>query len=95
MAQQDLPADNVAAYDRVIATIPGVERKGATMPYTSVNGNMFSFLADTGVLALRLSATDRADFLTDHGTSLHVAHGQPMKEYVGSRPDLGRGPRPS
>jgi hypothetical protein len=49
----------LAAYDRVIGTVAGVVRKGATIPYTSVNGNMFSYLFDEGSLALRLSPADR------------------------------------
>lgn len=38
------PGDKVALYERLVATDPRVERKGVTMPYTSVNGHMFSFL---------------------------------------------------
>ena len=30
-----IPAARLEAYDRLIATRPGVERKGATIPYTS------------------------------------------------------------
>ena len=39
-----IPADRLASYERLISTLPGVDRKGATMPYTAVNGHMFSFL---------------------------------------------------
>lgn len=35
-------------YERLVATIPGVERKGRTLPYTSLNGHMFSFLGEGG-----------------------------------------------
>lgn len=62
--------------------VPGVERKGATLPYTSVNGHMFSFLSDGGTLALRLPATERAGFIERFATTLHQAHGTVMKEYV-------------
>jgi len=58
-----IPAERIEQYDRLIATQPGIERKGATVPYTSVNGHMFSFLSDTGTLALRLPAGDREAFL--------------------------------
>src|SRR5262245_42442244 len=47
-------ADALSRYEKLIATNPNVERKGATMPYTSLNGHMFSFLTKTGKLALRL-----------------------------------------
>jgi len=75
-------AELIQQYDRLIAAQPGVVRKGATMPYTSVNGHMFSFLTETGALALRLPAGDREAFLERHGASLHEAHGKVMKEYV-------------
>lgn len=76
------PATYVALYDALVATIPGVERKGASMPYTSVNGNMFSFLTPDGVLALRLPSPAREDFLAKHATKLVVQHGVVMKEYA-------------
>ncbi len=46
--------DVLDLYDQVIATQPDVRRKGAKMPYTSVNGHMFSFVTQDGHLALRL-----------------------------------------
>lgn len=51
-------------------TIPGVVRKGASIPYTSMNGTMFSYLFDEGSLPLRLSARDREAFTTRFGTGL-------------------------
>ena len=77
-----IPAGRLARYERLVATQPRLERKGATVPYTSVNGHMFSFLSDTGTLALRLPADDRAAFIERYGTRLHEAHGAVMKEYV-------------
>lgn len=35
----DIAAGQLARYDRLIATQPGLQRKGATIPYTSVNGD--------------------------------------------------------
>lgn len=35
-------AKALALYEKLLATNPDVERKGDTMPYTSLNGNMFS-----------------------------------------------------
>ena len=46
-------------YEELVATRPGLERKGKTMPYTSVNGHMFSFLTSEGTLALRLPQAER------------------------------------
>ncbi|HKY88303.1 MAG TPA: hypothetical protein VJL90_16220 [Pseudorhodoplanes sp.] len=76
------PAASVALYEALIATHPKAERKGATTPYTSVNGNMFSFLTPEGILGLRLSAGDRAAFVKRYKTEPLVQHGATMKEYV-------------
>ena len=76
------PAESVALFDALLATNPAIERKGATMPYTSVNGNMFSLLTPEGALALRLSAADREAFLKRYDTELCVQYGVVMKEYV-------------
>src|SRR5262245_26496024 len=76
------PVESVALYDALLTTIPEIERKGATMPYTSVNGNMFSLLTPDGTLALRLPAADREAFLKRHDAALCVQYGVVMKEYV-------------
>ena len=77
-----IPADIVALYEKLVATNPRVERKGATMPYTSVNGHMFSFLTSTGKLALRLPDEARDEFLKKYKTKLCEQHGTVLKEYV-------------
>jgi TfoX/Sxy family transcriptional regulator of competence genes len=76
------PAESVALYEAVVATIPEVERKGATMPYTSLNGNMFSLLTADGTLALRLPSPEREAFLKRYNTTLSEQYGVVMKEYV-------------
>lgn len=87
------PPEAVALYDAVLATHPEVERKGATMPYTSVNGNMFSLLTADGTLALRLPAADREAFLKRYNTTLCEQYGVVMKEYVRVPPALLRDTR--
>jgi hypothetical protein len=47
--------EKVALYEMLVATNPKIQRKGDTMPYTSHNGNMFSYLGKTGILAMRLN----------------------------------------
>ena len=76
------PPDRVEAYDRLVGAVSEVERKGAAMPYTSVNGNMFSYLDASGVMAMRLSAADRVAFIERFATHLHEAYGIVQKEYV-------------
>lgn len=77
-----IPAESLHRYDALIATQSGVQRRGATMPCTSVNGHMFSFLSGSGTLALRLPPAERQAFLERYTTTLHEAHGTVMKEYV-------------
>jgi len=76
------PAESVALYEALLATKPEIERKGATMPYTSVNGNMFSLLTPDGTLALRLPTPEREAFLKRYDTTLCEQYGVVMKEYV-------------
>lgn len=76
------PADKLELYEKLIKTNPKIERKGATMPYTSLNGNMFTLLDPSGTMALRLSAEGRTKFLKKHKASLFEAYGTVMKEYV-------------
>lgn len=52
------------------------------MPYTSLNGNMFSFLTKSGTLALRLPEHARSAFLDLYRTTLCEQHGVVLKEYV-------------
>jgi TfoX/Sxy family transcriptional regulator of competence genes len=77
-------------YERLVATHPGVERKGAKLPYTSLNGHMFSFLTETGTLALRLPEEERRLFVEKYRTAPVVQHGAVMKEYVEVPEDLLR-----
>jgi len=74
--------DALNRYEKLIATNPKLERKGATMPYTSVNGHMFSFLTKIGRVALRLPEPERAAFLKKYKTKLCEQHGAVLKEYV-------------
>jgi TfoX/Sxy family transcriptional regulator of competence genes len=72
----------VALYDKLIATLPGLERKGANNPYTSLNGNMFTLLHQSRSLAIRLPEGKREEFLKKYKTSLFEAYGCVMQEYV-------------
>lgn len=78
----ELYAAKLALYEKLVATNPNVDRKGATMPYTSLNGHMFSFLTKEGKLALRLPPKEREAFLSKFATTLCEQHGKVLKEYV-------------
>jgi hypothetical protein len=82
------PSHQLTLYERLITSAPGVERKGATMPYTSRNGHMFSFLDATGSMALHLPPKARDEFLIRYGSTLAEQHGHTMKEYVVVPPRL-------
>ena len=84
--KSSIPPDKSELYDKLLATHPKIERKGAAMGYTSLNGHMFSLLGPSGVLALRLPEEEREKFLKKYKTTLHEAYGAVMKEYV-SVPD--------
>ncbi|MEO8151263.1 MAG: hypothetical protein ABI723_26765 [Bacteroidia bacterium] len=74
--------ETLALYDKLITGLPDVERKGATMPYTSMNGNMYSFLNKEGVLGFRLPEKEREVFLKKYKTTLCEEYGVVLKEYI-------------
>jgi TfoX/Sxy family transcriptional regulator of competence genes len=74
--------ERVALYEKLIATHPKIERKGAANAYTAMNGNMFSLLRPTGEMALRLPMDERERFLKNYKTKLYEAYGSVMPEYV-------------
>ena len=81
-ASSEIPADKLALYEKLVMTNPKVQRKGDTVPYTSLNGHMFSYLAKNGKLALRLPPEEREAFLKKYKTKLFEAYGIVQKEYV-------------
>jgi hypothetical protein len=83
MAKKSLFSDEqLAPYNALINSIKGLERKGVTMPYTSVNGHMFSFIDKDLKLSLRLSAEDKTAFEEKYKSTPSIQHGVVMKEYV-------------
>jgi len=72
----------LAYYERLIATNPAVERKGDTVPYTSLNGHMFSALHKDNTMALRLPEQERVAFLAKYRTTLAAQYGVVQPEYV-------------
>ena len=86
-AKSTTPNTQEALYDKLIATIPEIERKGDANPYNSLNGNMFTLLHQSK-LAIRLPEDERERFLKKYKTSLFEAYGTVMKEYVAVPDDL-------
>jgi TfoX/Sxy family transcriptional regulator of competence genes len=76
-----VPSDQEVLYDKLIATIPEIQRKGAANPYTSLNGNMFTLLHQSR-LAIRLPERHREEFVKKYKTNLFEAYVTVMPEYV-------------
>jgi hypothetical protein len=74
--------ERVELFNKLVATHPDAVRKSDTVPYTSLNGNMYSYLSKDGFLALRLAQGDREAFLEKYNTTLVLAYGIIQKEYV-------------
>ena len=83
-----IPVAKLALYEKLIATDPSIERKGATIPYTSANGKMFTYLSPTGDLRLRLPPDEREAFMKKYKAKVVVQHGVVMKDFVAVPPGL-------
>ena len=75
-------SEHLKLYDEIIELFPEIERKGKTLQYTSVNGNMFSFLSKEGEVSIRLPKNEIELFIKKYQSQLSVQHGVVMKEYV-------------
>lgn len=82
MAGYEGPADRLELYEAAVARVKGLELKGATMPYTSRNGHMTSFLDKEGSVAIRLSPDEREEFFSDYDSGVAVQYGREMKEFA-------------
>ncbi len=76
------PADKLARYEELVASVEGVERKGAANPYTSRNGYMTSFIDRDGEVSLRLSKADQAAFIATFETRVPVQYGRNMPDFA-------------
>ena len=77
-----IPAAKLELYEKLIATCPEIEVKGDVHPYTSVNGHMFTYLDQTGVLGMRLPKDELEAFLAEYKTSLFVSYGAVKKDWA-------------
>ena len=86
--KSEVPAEKLELYKKLVATVPDALLKGATVPYTSVNGHMFSYLSKAGKLELRLPEEAREAFLQKYNAALSKQYGVVQKEYVEVPDDL-------
>jgi hypothetical protein len=72
----------LALYEKLIAAHTPSVLKGDTIPYTSINGHMYSFLSKGDVVALRLPKLEKEQFIVKYATKLVEQYGIVQKEYV-------------
>ena len=82
------PADRLELYEALVASVEGLERKGAANPYTSRNGYMTSFIDKNGEVSLRLSKADQAEFIEAYDTRVPVQYAKDMPDFVVVPDDL-------
>lgn len=82
MSKKNLFEENLKKYDALVELCNGIERKGKSVPYTSDNGYMFSFINKEGELGIRLSKEDQESFKEKYSTTIFKSHGSVMKDYV-------------
>ena len=74
--------EKLELYEKLIAAIPAIERKGDVHPYTSANGHMFTYLDQTGTLGIRLPDEDLEAFLKKYGTKRFESYGVVKKDWA-------------
>ncbi len=88
MEKKPVSDEQKAAYDRLLATHPEIERKGKNLLYTSVNGHMFTVFSTNAKLGIRLPKDEREAFLEKFDTTILESYGHNMPEYVTVPDDL-------
>ena len=74
--------EKAALYIKLVFSYPDAVLKGDTIPYTSLNGHMYSFFSKDDFVALRLPADERVKFMQKYNTTLVRQYGLIQKEYV-------------
>ena len=87
MSKYKATKETLQLYANLLRAV-GLEQKGKNMPYTSINGNMYSFIAKEGYVGIRLSTEDFNDFVEKYNAKQAVSYGSKMHEYVHVPDDL-------
>jgi hypothetical protein len=88
-----IPPAQLDLYEKLIATVPAIERKGAVHPYTSLNGHMFTYLDQTGTLGIRLAPDQVEAFLKKYKTTMFESYGVVKRDWVTVPDSLLRNPK--
>ena len=81
MAKSNATEETLQLYQDLLCSA-GLEPKGKNMPYTSMNGNMYSFVAKEGYVGIRLSKDDFNEFIQKFDAQQAISYGAKMHEYV-------------
>ncbi|WP_424963992.1 hypothetical protein [Ekhidna sp.] len=81
MAKSEASEETLQLYTDLLSSV-GLEQKGKNMPYTSMNGNMYSFVAKEGYVAIRLSEEDKQAFMNEYNAGPAISYGATMRGYV-------------
>lgn len=75
--------EKLEVYKKIAKLIQVEIKENFGFPFTSVNGNMYSFLSKEDVLGIRLPPPEREAFLQEFGSKIYQRpQGQTLKEYV-------------
>lgn len=74
--------DEKASCYRNVVNDAGEVVKGKKVLYTSLNGNMYSFLGIDGALAFRFPGDEISGLLESLNTEQPISYGTVMKDYV-------------
>ncbi len=77
-----IPEEQLSKYDLAVSKVEGMDRKGVTSPYTSMNGNMYTIMRKDGILGIRLGENERKAFMEKYYAVPFENYGAMMKEYV-------------
>lgn len=81
MAKSEGTEETLQLYADLLARV-GLEQKGKKMPYTSMNGNMYSFVAKEGYVGIRLGKEDFEEFIGKYNAEQAISYGAKMHGYV-------------
>ena len=74
--------ETLKRYDDLVAQCNRFERKGKTMPYTSSNGHMFSFINKAGEFGIRFGKERQEELMKELNSDYFHSHNAIMKGYV-------------
>lgn len=74
--------ENLKIYDEIVAKCERFDRKGKSVPYTSANGHMFSFINKSGEFGIRFSKEVQEKLIKEFNSDYFYSHNAQMKGYV-------------